>query len=275
MAYHPRPDDGLTATQRYHNKCDAITIRPRLEDGEFIRSAAEYHGLSVTKYILTACKERFDHFDRDLLRLQIAEGLAEVVFHSFLILFNGDLLGVVYQMTDGIERIGHIGDTEALRTGEVIDSTAFLQRFAAADAIFHHTGLEGERATLGVRQVNGVVGVDHQLDEVVHLRSVGLLKFLVGLHGRYVGSGGADLYALVHTAGEDHFQGTAHIEERGIVPTVRLCALLRLYATDDAIISRIFKSKPSCHNGRNNYFVVIVSRQARTKTGERRYPTFK
>ena len=40
MAYHPRPDDGLTATQRYHNKCDAITIRPRKEDGEKIRSAA-------------------------------------------------------------------------------------------------------------------------------------------------------------------------------------------------------------------------------------------
>ena len=56
MAYYPKPDDGKNAAQRYKEKCDAITIRPRLEDGEFIRSAAEYHGLSVTKYILTACK---------------------------------------------------------------------------------------------------------------------------------------------------------------------------------------------------------------------------
>lgn len=61
MAYYPKPQDGKNAAQRYKEKCDAITIRPRLEDGEFIRSAAEYHGLSVTKYILTACKA----YDKD------------------------------------------------------------------------------------------------------------------------------------------------------------------------------------------------------------------
>ena len=55
MAYHPRPDDGLTATQRYHNKCDAITIRPRKEEGEKIRSAASAMGYdSLTRFIIDA-----------------------------------------------------------------------------------------------------------------------------------------------------------------------------------------------------------------------------
>lgn len=55
MAYHKRPDDGLNAVQRYHKKCDTITIRPRLEDGEKIRSAATEMGYeSLTKFIIDA-----------------------------------------------------------------------------------------------------------------------------------------------------------------------------------------------------------------------------
>lgn len=55
MAYYKRPNDGMNATQRYHKKCDAITIRPRLEDGEKIRSAAVELGYeSLTKFIIDA-----------------------------------------------------------------------------------------------------------------------------------------------------------------------------------------------------------------------------
>ena len=49
--YHKRPNDGLNATQRYHAKCDSITIRPLKADGEKLRSAA---GLSITQFILKA-----------------------------------------------------------------------------------------------------------------------------------------------------------------------------------------------------------------------------
>lgn len=52
--YHKRPNDGLNATQRYHAKCDSITIRPLKADGEKLRSAADAAGLSITQFILKA-----------------------------------------------------------------------------------------------------------------------------------------------------------------------------------------------------------------------------
>ena len=62
MAYYKRPNDGLNATQRYHAKCDAITIRPLKEDGERIRSAASVRGYdSLTKFIMTAINEYIEN----------------------------------------------------------------------------------------------------------------------------------------------------------------------------------------------------------------------
>ena len=59
MGYQ-RPDDGLNAIQRYHKKCDTITIRPPKTEGEKIRAAAEASGLSVTQYILKAVNAYMD-----------------------------------------------------------------------------------------------------------------------------------------------------------------------------------------------------------------------
>ena len=58
MAYYKRPDDGMNAVQRYQAKCDAITIRPKKEDGEKIRAAAAARGYdSLTKFIVSAINE--------------------------------------------------------------------------------------------------------------------------------------------------------------------------------------------------------------------------
>ena len=57
MARQNRPDDGLNAYQRYQQKLDCISIRPKLEDGERIRAAADLLGMSNTQFILKACTE--------------------------------------------------------------------------------------------------------------------------------------------------------------------------------------------------------------------------
>lgn len=58
MAYYKKPSDGLNAVQRYHAKCDAITIRPKKADGERIRSAASVFGFtSTTQFIMAAISE--------------------------------------------------------------------------------------------------------------------------------------------------------------------------------------------------------------------------
>jgi uncharacterized protein (DUF1778 family) len=55
MAYHPRPDDGLNAVQRYQKKCDQIVIRPLKADGERIRSAASAMGYdNLTRFVMDA-----------------------------------------------------------------------------------------------------------------------------------------------------------------------------------------------------------------------------
>lgn len=58
MKKYQRPNDGLNATQRYHAKCDSITIRPLKAEGEKIRSAADRFGFSsITQFILAATNE--------------------------------------------------------------------------------------------------------------------------------------------------------------------------------------------------------------------------
>jgi uncharacterized protein (DUF1778 family) len=42
----------------YNAKCDSIQLRPRQEDGQAIRRAAEEAGQSLQGYILQACRER-------------------------------------------------------------------------------------------------------------------------------------------------------------------------------------------------------------------------
>ena len=57
-AYHKRPNDGMNAVQRYHKKCESITIRPKLEDGAKIRQTAIDMGYeSLTQFIMDSINE--------------------------------------------------------------------------------------------------------------------------------------------------------------------------------------------------------------------------
>jgi len=64
MAYN-RPNDGLNAAQRYAQKLGVVTIRPRKEDAEMVRSAAEKSGLSITQFVLAAVREYIKNHEND------------------------------------------------------------------------------------------------------------------------------------------------------------------------------------------------------------------
>lgn len=53
-----------TATERtrdYQKKCDAIMLRPPLEEGQRIRDAAAHAGETVTRYVLDAVRARMEN----------------------------------------------------------------------------------------------------------------------------------------------------------------------------------------------------------------------
>ena len=172
------------------------------------------------------------------------------------------------QLLDRPNAVGDVGDSKSLRTREVVDRSTLLQALAALDAVIHHGGLEGQGASLGVCHVDGVVGVDQKLDEVIHLCAIRILEFLVGghlLHGLGLGT---DLHALVHAAREYHLKGTAHIEERRIVPAVGLCRLLRLDASDDVVVTGIRKRQSSALQSGNDHFIIIISGESDSRPSQ-------
>jgi len=121
-----------------------------------------------------------------------------------------------------------------------------------------------------MRRVYRVVGVDEQADKILLLCLIGFVKLLEGVHFRDVARIGADFYALIHTVGKNQLHRAAHIEKRRVVPAVRLSALLRLHAADDAVIPRVLQREPARHNGRNNHLVVIIRGEPRTQPRQSR-----
>ena len=69
---------------------------------------------------------------------------------------------------------------------------------------------------------------------------------------------GPQLNALIHTVGKDQLQGAAHIEESGIVPSVGFGGDLRLYATDDIVVSRVLQGKSSALQRGDDDFIIII-----------------
>lgn len=51
----------IEAVKRHQMKTDSIMLRPYLEEGRAIRSAAERAGQPVSVYILDAVRERMKH----------------------------------------------------------------------------------------------------------------------------------------------------------------------------------------------------------------------
>ena len=92
-----------------------------------------------------------------------------------------------------------------------------------------------------MRHVDCVVGIDKQGNVIIHLLFIRVVKFVKGLEIFHVAGLDAGLYAVIVTVGEYHLKGSAHIEERRVVPAFRFTGFLRFHAADDIIIPRIFQ----------------------------------
>lgn len=60
-----RTEAQIRASTNYNRKMDSITIRPSKEEGARIRQAAADAGVSVSKYILDAVRDRMDGGDKN------------------------------------------------------------------------------------------------------------------------------------------------------------------------------------------------------------------
>ncbi len=125
------------------------------------------------------------------------------MIHSLLVLRHGDLLLIVDQCLDGIERICHIGDAEALWSGEIVDGSAFLDTLAAPDAVLHHAGEERKRAALRVGDINGIIGIDHQTQHIVILLLIGVIERIKSLHILHMAGINANFNAFIHSVVKD------------------------------------------------------------------------
>lgn len=108
-----------------------------------------------------------------------------------------------------------------------------------------------------MRQIHRVVGVHQHSEHGVLLLFVGVKEFFKGGELLHVPRVGTDLHSAVKAVGKYHFQRTAHVEECRVVPAVGHVPLLRLHATDDAVVARLGKRKPPIHQRGNNHLVVV------------------
>ena len=215
-----------------------------------------------------ACQHKLlDRFHSQLLGLLGDKALTEVVLNRFLIVSHGDLLGVKDQCLDSQQTVGVVGNTKALRTGEVESCTALLVGLAACHTVVDQGCLEGQGATNAVRVVYCVVSLYHHLDKEFLLGFVSLEEVLKAAHFAYVTRLGADLLALVHTIREYHFHRTAHVEERSIVPTVGIVGNAGLNAADDAVAAGILERNAAIHHSGDDDLIIIEGGHAHTLAG--------
>ena len=91
-----------------------------------------------------------------------------------------------------------------------------------------------------MRDVDGVVGVDEKGHHIIGLRFVCAEEFFKRFHFGNVARFESYFFSVFYAVFENHFKGTAHIEERRVVPAVGFARFLRFDATDDVIVSRVF-----------------------------------
>ena len=219
-------------------------------------------------HFLTLGIQHLGGLDGQLHGALVGGALAEVVGQSLLHLGHGDDAVLEDQLAHDGQRVSHVGDTEALRAGEVVVTSTLLYASTVGDTIVNQAGLEGQGATDGVSGVYGVVSLGHHLNEELLLCLEGVEELVEGGHLQHVHGLGADLLALVHTRGEDKLQRTNHVEEGGVVPAVGLVASGGLYATDDAVAAGILKGVAAGHHGGNDDFIVVEGGHAHTLTGD-------
>ena len=169
---------------------------------------------------------------------------------------------LVDQGLNAVKRIRGIGYAEALRTGEIIYSSALLCGKAPVHTVVHHAGKPGKRHSLGVGLVYCIVGIYQKGNLVVHLLFICIPEVVEGLKVLQLSCTYRYLLSLVHSVGKYKFQRTKHIEEGGIVPAHFLTHLCGLNAADYSVIPGILQGYAPVHHGRNDYLVVIICRKA-------------
>ena len=196
--------------------------------------------------------------------------VAEVGLQCLSDLGKGVLLLLKNKLSYRNKTVGVVRNSEALRTGEVVDCATLLQGLSSADTVIDHTALEGERTSYRVCNVDCVVCVYKQLYHIALLCLIGIVELFK--RGHFLNRLGihADFHALVHTRVEGKLHRAAHVEECRIVPSVGLVGSLRLNTSDDTVITGILKGKAARHNGRNNNLVIIICGKTGAKAGKSR-----
>ena len=165
--------------------------------------------------------------------------LAKIEQKRFLVFSHGNLLLLKHQLLDGEKGICHIGNTEALRSGKVVNTSALLTGLASGHTVIYHTCQERKGHALRMRLVDCIVCIDQQGNKVIHLRAISIVEFFKGLHVFHSRCLRANLFSTVYAAGKYKFQRTAHIVEGCIMPAVCLTGHLWLHTADNVVASGI------------------------------------
>ena len=116
--------------------------------------------------------------------------------------------------------------------------------------------------------INGIVSIYKKGNAVIHLLFISVIKFLKGGHFCHITCRNPNQFPFIHSIGKYQFQRTAHVKECRIMPAVCFSGFLRFYASDNVILSGIFKRKSSVLKSRNDYFVIIISRKSDSCSGQ-------
>ena len=212
--------------------------------------------------LLSRLRKFFDYLFRHFLNGDGIKSFPEIQGKSFLIFRKGHFLFFKYQLSDRIQGIRHISDSEALRACEIINSAAFLNGFPSLHAIINHTGKERQRTAVRMGGIDSIVRIYQQADTVLHLFFVCIIKFFKGAHLFHRAGGKPHLLSFIFSVGENKLQRTAHIEKCGIMPAFGLAGLLRLHTADDIVGSGILQGQSPVHQGGNDHLVIVISRKS-------------
>ena len=116
--------------------------------------------------------------------------------------------------------------------------------------------------------VDGIICIYKKGDAVFHLFLVSIVKLIEGFHPGNIAGRNTNHLTLIHTIAKYKLQRTAHIKECCVMPSLCLTCFLRLYASDDIVLTGICQGKSSVLQCRDDYLVVIISRKSDTRSGK-------
>ena len=116
--------------------------------------------------------------------------------------------------------------------------------------------------------INGVICIYKKGNTVFHLLLISIVKLIESFHTGNIAGRNTNHLTLIHTIAKYKFQRTAHIKECCVMPSLSLTCFLRLYASDDIVLTGICQGKSSVLQCRNDHFVIIISRKSDTGSGK-------